>query len=385
MAASSDQPAHEIVIVRRRGGDHDDGHHGGTWKIAFADFMTAMMAFFLVMWLINSTDEKTVSQVASYFNPLRLNDQKTSAKGVHDPGGAAKASAAESSEAGKKKEPPSKPAKERPQKGAGKSQPESEAARHAAQAERDAAAEQRVFADPFALLAGLSAQFHASDNGQAAGAGAKTGESRAVSGRDPFDPGFLLSQNAARAEPPSARSTPPARDAAAGSHKPPPASPAGGDDPSAGSAAKLAEEIKSALAGLGASKLPGVDVRSENGEILISLSDKSDVSMFKIGSAEPSPALVVVTELIGKRLASRLGRVAIRGHTDGRPYRSTIYDNWRLSSARAQMAYHMLVRGGLDERRVERIEGWADRKLLMPDQPDASINRRIEILVKPEV
>ena len=93
MAAKSDQPAHEIVIVRRRGGDHEDGHHGGTWKIAFADFMTAMMAFFLVMWLINSTDEKTVSQVASYFNPLRLNDQRLSAKGVHDPGGSAKAPA----------------------------------------------------------------------------------------------------------------------------------------------------------------------------------------------------------------------------------------------------------------------------------------------------
>ncbi|MGY6410404.1 MAG: flagellar motor protein MotB [Alkalilacustris sp.] len=45
------------------------GHHGGAWKIAFADFATAMMAFFLVMWLINATDEETKQGLAAYFNP----------------------------------------------------------------------------------------------------------------------------------------------------------------------------------------------------------------------------------------------------------------------------------------------------------------------------
>ena len=59
----------------RAGGGEEEGHHGGVWKIAYADFMTAMMAFFLVMWLINSTDKKTLTQVATYFNPLRLTDK----------------------------------------------------------------------------------------------------------------------------------------------------------------------------------------------------------------------------------------------------------------------------------------------------------------------
>ncbi len=45
---SDAQVPHEVVIVRRRGGDGEEGHHGGAWKIAFADLMTAMMAFFLV-------------------------------------------------------------------------------------------------------------------------------------------------------------------------------------------------------------------------------------------------------------------------------------------------------------------------------------------------
>jgi len=55
-----------IIIVRRKKVTH--GHHGGAWKIAFADFMTAMMAFFLVMWILASSDEKTRQSVAEYFS-----------------------------------------------------------------------------------------------------------------------------------------------------------------------------------------------------------------------------------------------------------------------------------------------------------------------------
>ena len=58
----------EIIIVRRKKG-HEDGHHGGVWKIAFADFMTAMMAFFLLMWLLNATTEKQRKGIADFFSP----------------------------------------------------------------------------------------------------------------------------------------------------------------------------------------------------------------------------------------------------------------------------------------------------------------------------
>ena len=58
-----DVPHPEIIIVRRHGG-HEEEHHGGAWKIAFADFMTAMMAFFLVMWIIAATDKDTKSIIA---------------------------------------------------------------------------------------------------------------------------------------------------------------------------------------------------------------------------------------------------------------------------------------------------------------------------------
>lgn len=75
----------EIIIVKRGGGDHDD-HHGGAWKIAFADFMTAMMALFLVLWLVNAANEETKKAVASYFNPVKLVDRNKSSRGISDPG-----------------------------------------------------------------------------------------------------------------------------------------------------------------------------------------------------------------------------------------------------------------------------------------------------------
>jgi chemotaxis protein MotB len=60
-----------IIVKRIKKGGH--GHHGGAWKIAYADFVTAMMAFFLLMWLLGSTTEGDKKGIADYFNsPLKV-------------------------------------------------------------------------------------------------------------------------------------------------------------------------------------------------------------------------------------------------------------------------------------------------------------------------
>lgn len=64
MAAGSNAP----VIVKRKK-VVAGGHHGGAWKVAYADFVTAMMAFFMLMWLLNATTEKQRKGIADYFNP----------------------------------------------------------------------------------------------------------------------------------------------------------------------------------------------------------------------------------------------------------------------------------------------------------------------------
>lgn len=57
------------VIIKRKKVVQGGGHHGGAWKVAYADFVTAMMAFFMLMWLLNATTEKQRKGIADYFNP----------------------------------------------------------------------------------------------------------------------------------------------------------------------------------------------------------------------------------------------------------------------------------------------------------------------------
>jgi chemotaxis protein MotB len=55
-----------IIVIKKKGG-HGGGHHGGAWKVAYADFVTAMMSLFIVLWLMNSS-EQIKEAVAGYFN-----------------------------------------------------------------------------------------------------------------------------------------------------------------------------------------------------------------------------------------------------------------------------------------------------------------------------
>ncbi|MCU0826782.1 MAG: chemotaxis protein MotB [Tabrizicola sp.] len=57
------------VIIKRKKVVQGGGHHGGAWKVAYADFVTAMMAFFLLMWLLNATTEQQRKGISDYFNP----------------------------------------------------------------------------------------------------------------------------------------------------------------------------------------------------------------------------------------------------------------------------------------------------------------------------
>ncbi|WP_420605827.1 flagellar motor protein MotB [Novosphingopyxis sp.] len=73
--ASNQRP---IIIKKIIEGDHG-GHHGGAWKVAYADFVTAMMAFFLLMWLLGATDESQRKAIADYFAPTLIEFKQNSA------------------------------------------------------------------------------------------------------------------------------------------------------------------------------------------------------------------------------------------------------------------------------------------------------------------
>ena len=194
-AVDHTEPRHEIIIVKRGHDGHDDGHHGGVWKIAFADFMTAMMCFFLVMWLINAANEQTKAAVASYFNPVELIDRNSSRKGLEDLG-----------------DGPSKVGltADNPQEGAtkagddGKGGAGSSDRRQTKQGAQDAQlSDEKLFADPYAVLAEVAADtgvlqnVSAKGDGGAQTSGPATGASGGESYRDPFAPDFWSQQVAA--------------------------------------------------------------------------------------------------------------------------------------------------------------------------------------------
>jgi chemotaxis protein MotB len=383
VSGSEESKAHELVIIRRRTNDDEAKHHGGVWKIAYADFMTAMMAFFLVMWLINSTDKKTLTQVATYFNPLRLTDKRPSPKGLEEPdGNEGKDSSGE--------------------KGAKKSDGETKGKKKADGAQ---SGEVRSRGQPFQSELQDQEQKHPADVGASPGESPRQAGGRAY--RDPFDsvhrseivPSEPSNGKVARATPPleapqaadPGRTTPPltapsvadvGREAPTEAKTAPPSQQPSKEGNDRADAAQLEAAIKQAVS----DSLPGIvhniDVVATPDGVLISLTDDYEFGMFAIASAEPRPAMIVVMDKVAKILLARSEPLVIRGHTDRRPYRTATYDNWRLSAARAHMAYVMLARSGVDEKRFERIEGHADRSLRVAQDPEAAQNRRIEILLR---
>jgi len=398
------QVPHEVVIIRRRGGDGDEGHHGGAWKIAFADLMTAMMTFFLVMWLLNVSDKEKIQQIATYFNPLKLNSKMPTIKGVEDerdmPKSAPTSKGPSSSGADK-----SSVEGEQTHQGATKPGGDGDLQEGVAQK-----AEEELFNDPYGVLARLAGK--ASDQSERA-AGAQ-GEGMLPGGdaySNPFEPFVDRPPAAQKSEIDSEHAAPSLEEPVAkpkslGGERPldaPPTGTKGNPETALAKPAELAApkpgdqekaaqgteavsrfegEIKAALAGISPGAKPEIDVKRVDEGILISLTDDLHFGMFDSASAKPRPELVVVMDKVAKVIAEHEGRIVIRGHTDARPFRTERNNNWRLSMARAQVAYYMLVRGGVVESRFDSIEGHADRDLKVSSDPNAAENRRIEILVR---
>ena len=442
-------PHPEIVIVRRHSPDEQE-HHGGAWKIAFADFMTAMMAFFLVLWIISATDKNTKTIIARYFNPVRIEEPARAQKGIHGAPELKAETPGEDSKAPKAERPQPDPVQspdsaEEPAPASGSLEAKQKRPKPDSQIPPDplkpnpTMSEEELFSDPRASLdkiAGTPPPGPRVDPSAALKGYGEVGPSMDAALRDPFrplgsdkavdvaspDPGAPAeppspppppaSPEVAAAAAPSANPEPPASAAQADAGKggpkeaavssepspapaptsapppteaaqPPKAAPATLAETRAEEAGKLLQEVQKRL-GADAQTAPGpqLDIRASDEGVLISLTDRQNFSMFPIGSAEPQKRVIRMMDAIAMSLATLPGAIVVRGFTDGHPYRSKTYDNWRLSSARAQMAYYMLSRGGVPEKRFDQIEGFGDHKLKDPSHPFAPENRRIEILLR---
>jgi chemotaxis protein MotB len=253
---ASQQP---IIVVRRKKQAH--AHHGGAWKVAYADFVTAMMAFFLVMWLA-AQDSTIRTAIAGYFQ------------------------------------------------------------------------------EPGLLPHEQSNGIVASGQGGIDNAGMPTVVPRKAQGMLEAEQRALVT---------------------------------------------AAEHIKQHMAQFGGGgPLKGqVEITITDEGLRIELVDRSQSSFFDTGSSVLVGDSEKILTAIGNEVGKLANNVVVEGHTDSAAYQhGQTYDNWNLSTDRANVARRVLVQSGVRPDQLKGIRGYADTALRYQDQPLDPRNRRVSIVVK---
>jgi len=310
----------EQQIIIRKSEDHDDhDHHGGGWKVAYADFMTAMMAFFLLLWIISAADEQKLQGLAEFFTPAEstiMGGQGFLDGQVFGPEGVFSGIDGDSFQV----QPPS----------FGRDTPISPPD----DSPRDL--EPRVVVEY-----AETPQRDAWDVFEAAGA--------ASAEENQIDPAILAEREVRAAR----------LDEVA-------------DEIQAAVAANLAlVELESNLR---------ID-RTPDG-LLVQIIDQENRPMFASGSAKVDAATRELVQIIGLAVADLDYPLAITGHTDAVPFTTrSDYGNWELSADRANATRRTLMEAGVGQERISRVSGLADTMPLNAASPNAAENRRITMLL----
>ncbi len=361
MAAKDRKNARGGTVIIRKEEIVEGGHHGGAWKVAYADFVTAMMAFFLLMWLINATTEEQRRGLADYFAPMNAMARSMSGSGApfggktpYEQGAMVSDLGAQAVLPGKSSAPPTDAADDaatsrlpNPNPPAA---PDEKQGRAGEQATASGNARTPIDADgehaPGGGVAAKPAQTPSRAQFLAnAGAGAQPAPDVHA-----IDTASLRAELAQRERAAFAAAAEQIRDAVAG-------------DPEL---AALAHQL-------------AIDITPEG--LRIQLLDEERRPMFASGSADPNERAQLLLAKIAPVLAKLPQPIAIAGHTDAAPYKGSGRSNWELSSDRAEATRRLLTGDGLPDTRFREVVGRADRELLLPADPLAAANRRIAILV----
>jgi len=358
------QAARQIIVRHGGHGDHRR-HHGGTWKIAYADFVTAMMAFFLLLWLVNATTEQQRTGIAEYFNPT--NSLSRSFSGAGQPfGGRTLDSQAtltsDSTAAVRNARRPPQTFDADPEEPLQLRTGPTERANDQPDLDANGGPPSGSLSGPQAGTGQLAAAALQDAANQRASAPAST---RLAQQGPVADLRFRGVEGTIR----------PQQDLAA-------------DQRIAAERVALreaAQEIRSAidadpqLRSLAAQML----VEEVPEGLRIQMIDGEGQALFATGVAAPNErgrALLLRAASVIARLSHP---VEIAGHTDAAPFRigADTRSNWELSVERANAARRLMVEAGVAERRVRAVTGRADQELLRPSQPLHPSNRRVSVLI----
>jgi chemotaxis protein MotB len=328
-------------IIIKREEIIEGGHHGGAWKVAYADFVTAMMAFFLLMWLLNATTEKQRRGLADYFAPSNAIATKTSGSGLPFGGRTPFDNGSMVSDKGAQTVKPGR----------------STAAVAPDDADADmsdqALAPRQIDDDGDPAPAQL-ARSNADDSGE--DGGSKKMQSPQT---EPNADDRAATADKAREE----RAQRVAQERA--------------------NFDQAAEQMRAALQAdpdLAAfAHQLSIDITPEG--LRIQLLDEDRQPMFASGSTVLNDRARLIVQKIAPMIAKLPEPISITGHTDAEPYHGGGMTNWDLSTERANATRRLLAESGLADQRFKSVAGTADRDLLLPGDPRAAANRRIVIVV----
>ena len=291
------------IIIKKVQPD-EGAAHGGAWKIALADMMTAMMAFFLLMWLLGATSEAQRKSIADYFKPtpkslvqmgqLAGSNGVLGGRSIMDPEGLPVAASQTSL---LDLEPPRDPESGK-ERGPG-SESEDKAGKGPNDKPLDEEAKQKIAAEL---------------------------------DKKNFD--------------------------------------------------QLEKELRKKLeeSSMLASLQGQVRIVRDREGLRIEVIDKSDFSMFGLGTTRLLPRAQALIEEIAKSISSMPNKIAVRGHTDSLPFSGDgTRNNWFLSAERADATRQLLERAGVSSDRFARIEGVADTDPFIPNDRSDPRNRRISV------
>ena len=330
-------------IIIRREETVEGGHHGGAWKVAYADFVTAMMAFFLLMWLINATTQAQRDGLADYFSPNSVISSNRSGFGKPFGGNTPNVDGALASDKG---------------------------------AIRVVEAHPRPYVDAADEGDGPAASERTAGTTEQPGAGAGKGEATRPY-RAAIRPG-----SAAGGRLPEMQATAQRQSAPADSEQKAQVAAAQAAQERAAfeqAAQQIRDQVRAdpALAGLGHQL--AVDITPQG--LRVQILDAENRPMFATGSAAPNDWARVVLAKVTPALLRLPEPVSIAGYTDAQPYRGGERTNWDLSADRANATRRLLAEAGLPDSRLQSVTGHADREPLLPADPLAASNRRIAIVV----
>ena len=263
------------IIIKRKKVYKSDEHHGGAWKIAYADFVTAMMAFFLLMWLLNATTEEQRKGLADYFSPT-IPISRISGGGSDGLNGSS------------------------------------------------------VFTEETYAKMG-------------------TGGTRKKSVDSPTSRGETEQEKDAKL------------------------------------IAENLHNLKQELSETARELSDHLLIKMSPEGIVLEIIDSDNMPLFQVGRSEPTPLLADLLSLVSDSFNSFENDIKIVGHTDNLGYRdNATYDNWNLSTDRANTARKLFLENGMASARIREVSGKADTDLLILDNPSAAQNRRIAITILTE-